>query len=235
MLFIITGLIFLAIGFAIHKLKWYFLISGYNTMSKEKQEQVDVKLLGKLIGIYGYSNGAAYILAGILDELGHGMFIIPVVIFTLFSSLYLMAKGRQYTKAESASKQANVGIVIVLITILFVGIVMYRSLQLPEITILDEGIEIDGMYGDTYLFESIEDPRLMDELPTIKIRTNGAALGSHLKGHFTTEEYGLVKLHVDKQYPPFIYMVANGRTIVFNTDDAAETKRILEEIRSRIE
>jgi hypothetical protein len=59
------GVIFIFLGFAVHKLKWYFLISGYNTMSKDKKKNVDTEGLGKLMGIYMYFVGSLFILIGI--------------------------------------------------------------------------------------------------------------------------------------------------------------------------
>lgn len=234
LILLITGLIFFAIGLAVHKFKWYFLISGYNTMSKEKQKNVDVEALGRLVGIYSYANGGAFILAGILHELGYGIFIVPVTIFTMVSTLYMIIKSQKYDKNESGSKQALVGIVIMVITIIFVGVMMYRSVQPTKVTFLDEGIQIHGMYGDIYQWESIESSTLIEELPNIKVRTNGSALGSHLKGNFIMEELGPVKLHVNGQYPPYIHMEVKGRNVIFNTINSDDTEKILDEILLKI-
>jgi hypothetical protein len=51
---------FILMGIAVHGFKWYFLIAGYNTMPKEKQERVNVKALGKLMGVYAYANGIVF-------------------------------------------------------------------------------------------------------------------------------------------------------------------------------
>lgn len=233
--FLIMGLTFIAIGLAVHKLKWYFLISGYNTMSKEKQANVDTESLGRLVGIYSYANGGIYFATGILHRLGYGIAIVPAIIFTLVSTLYLIIKSQKYDKNERSSKQTIIGIVIMLISIIFVVGIMYRSVQPTKITFLDEGLEIHGMYGDVYSWDSIESAIFIEELPTIKMRTNGSALGSHLKGNFTTEELGTVKLHVNRQYPPYINIEVNGRNIIFNMTNSSDTRQILDEILSRIE
>ncbi len=59
---------------------------------------------------------------------------------------------------------------------------MFFSSQSTKVTFLEEGIEIHGIYGDVYTWESIKAVELMEELPTIEMRTNGSALGSNLKG-----------------------------------------------------
>ena len=43
------ALIFTILGLAIHKFKCYWLISGYNTASKEEKKSVDIKSLSKIL------------------------------------------------------------------------------------------------------------------------------------------------------------------------------------------
>jgi hypothetical protein len=86
------------------------------------------------------------------------------------------------------------------------------------------------MYGDVYTWESINSVELMEELPTIEIRTNGSALGSNLKGHFKTRELGSVKLFVNTQKPPFIYFRKDDGVTIFNLNNAEETQEIFKEI-----
>lgn len=234
-IFLLMGIVFIAIGLAVHKLKWYFLISGYNTMSKGKQKNVDTEGLGRLMGIYSYANGGIYILTAILYRLGYDMAVTLAIAFTMLSTLYLLIKSRKYDRNEKSSKQSMVGIAIMVLTIIFVVGIMYRSVQPTKVTFLDEGLEIHGMYGDVYPWESIESATLIEELPTIKMRTNGSALGSHLKGNFTTVELGSVKLHVNSEYPPYINMEVNGRNIIFNTSNSHDTEKILEEISLKID
>ncbi|MDD3654376.1 MAG: DUF3784 domain-containing protein [Desulfotomaculaceae bacterium] len=69
-LYIIIGVFLISIGLAVHVFKWYFLIAGYNTVSKEKKAKVNTKGLGRLMGIYAYVNGSVFILVGVLHALG---------------------------------------------------------------------------------------------------------------------------------------------------------------------
>jgi len=91
---------------------------------------------------------------------------------------------------------------ICVVTLIFVAVVMYFSYQPTRVSFLEEGIQIHGMYGEVYTWESIENVSLKEELPTIQIRTNGSALGSKLKGHFKTKELGSVKLFVNTEILP---------------------------------
>lgn len=86
------------------------------------------------------------------------------------------------------------------------------------------------MYGDVYSWESIEAVELREELPTIKTRTNGSAIGSKLKGHFTTKELGSVKLFVNTETPPFIYLETEDGMTIFNSQNADETEDVFREM-----
>ena len=220
MWFFIIGVFFIAIGLAVHVLKWYFLISGYNTMSKEKKANVDTKGLGRVMGIYSYVNGGIFIVVGALQALDLKPALTPIIVFFSISTVYLLIKAQKYDGniydknaklRKGAWKQFALPVGIVVVTLIFVAVLMYFSSQSTKVTFVEEGIQIHGMYGDVYMWESIENVKLMAEFPTIEMRTNGSALGSNLKGHFRTRELGSVKLFVNTQKPPFIYIETDDR------------------------
>lgn len=124
---------------------------------------------------------------------------------------------------------------IVIATLIFVAVLMFFSSQETKVTFIGNGIKIHGMYGDFYAWNSIEDVELMEELPTIERRTNGSALGSNLKGYFRTKELGTVKLFVNTQNPPFIYLETDKGVIIFNMRNKDETQEIFGEILRKIE
>lgn len=239
---IILGIFFIGIGLAVHVFKWYFLISGYNTMPKEKKANVDTAGLGRLMGIYAYINGGVFIFMGVLQVLGFKPVQTPAFVFFIISTVYLLVKAQKYDGnifdqdgkiRKGAGKQLAVPAAITVVTFIFVAVLLFFSSRSTEVSVLEEGIEIHGMYGEVYTWETIESVELKEELPTIEMRTNGSALGLNLKGHFRTRELGSVKLFVDAQEPPFIYLETDGGITIFNLENADETKGIFEEILSR--
>lgn len=237
--YFIAGGLFIAMGLAVHVFKWYFLISGYNTMPKEKKANVDTKGLGRLMGIYSYANGGVLIVMGILHAFGLKFGMTPVIIFFGISTAYLLVKAQKYDGnifdekgklRKGAGKQLAVPAGITVVTLILVAGLMFFSSQTTRVTYLDEGLQIHGMYGDVYAWESIGEVRLIESLPNIEMRTNGSALGSHLKGYFWTTEYGTVKLFVDTKKPPFVFMHSNGQIVIFNLADTGETKEAYERI-----
>ncbi|TFZ41716.1 DUF3784 domain-containing protein [Soehngenia longivitae] len=235
----IIGLLFIFLGFAIHKLKWYFLIAGYNTSPKDMKKNVDTEGLGKLIGSYMYFIGGLFILIGIFSyffpELISTFNAIFIVIF-IISTILVIIKAQKYdhNKQENDSKSRDKGtlitLIITIIVLLFVGIMIFRSLQPIKININDVGVEFKGMYGDLYRWEEIEELELRDKLPTIELRTNGSSIAGKDKGYFKTKEYGKVKLYLDSKKPPFIYMKVDGQYIIINLGEKEKTIQAFEKM-----
>lgn len=150
MLYFLSGIFFIALGLAVHVFKWYFLISGYNTMSKEKKARVDTKSLGRLLGIYSYLNGGILLLLGLLDALGIRAGITPALVFFLISTIYLLIKAQKYDGnlydekgklRKGAYKQLAIPAGIVVVTLIFVAILLFYSSRATQVTLLDEGLQ----------------------------------------------------------------------------------------------
>ncbi|NLK52885.1 MAG: DUF3784 domain-containing protein [Syntrophomonadaceae bacterium] len=241
-IYFIIAASFILIGLAVHVFKWYFLIAGYNTMPKEKKEKVNTEALGRLMGFYSYANGFVFLVTGILYALDIKIGMTPAMVFLGVSTVYLLIKAQKYDGnlfdekgklRKGAGKELAIPLSILLVTFLVVAVIMFFSSQPTQVTFLEEGLQVHGMYGEIYAWESIEEIELLETLPNIEMRTNGSALGSHLKGNFRTTEFGAVKLFVNGKIPPFVYLASNGKTVIFNLEDSQKTEDTYEEILRR--
>lgn len=229
--FILAGL-FIFLGIAVHKMKWYFLISGYNTMSKERKANVDTKGLGRMTGMYMYFLALIFAVMGALQWMGKPAVSVPIMLAIAAATVVFIMKAQKFNGnlvdengkwKKGASKQLKIPIIILVITSIGVAILMYFSTQQSGIVASEEALKIGGMYGDTYEWAEMEQLSLIEELPEISMRTNGSAVGSQLKGHFKFENGEKAKLFVDKSVPPFISFVVNDKKTIFNLDTADET------------
>ncbi|MDD2370439.1 MAG: DUF3784 domain-containing protein [Firmicutes bacterium] len=237
--YLLIGIFLIFMGLSVHVFKWYFLISGYNTMSKEKKANVDTAGLGRLMGIFGYFNGGIFIIMAILQGLGLKPSMVPAIVIFVVSTVFLLIKAQKYDGniydkdgklKKGAGKEFIIPAMIGVVTLVFVGVLLFFSSQSTKVTVLEEGIEIHGMYGEVYMWKSISSVELIEELPSIELRTNGSALGSNLKGHFRTTEFGSVKLFVDRDKPPFIYLETDEGITIFNLKNKEETQKLYNEI-----
>ena len=118
----------------------------------------------------------------------------------------------------------NSGIVIGLILV-FAGIILcVWSLSRPNrIEMTEEDLIIGGSYRHTVRLNEIESCELMEQMPRIKIRTNGIGLGKIQIGHFRVEGVGKCRLYLNLRYPPFVHITtASGEHIFFNTGNVAK-------------
>lgn len=240
--FLIGGIL-MFFGFAIHKLKWYFLISGYNTMSKAKKANVDKVGLGRLMGFHLYFIGGLLMLMGVFHQLNLFTSTTPFLVLIVLSTISLLIKAQKYDHnlfdeeghlKEGAGKRLKMSVSILLVTFLAVGGLFYYVTRPIEITFSLEGMEIHGLYGEGHLWNTIDEVELYDELPQIQRRTNGAEVGASLRGHFRTAELGDVKLFVNRNHPLFIYMTTQSGVIIFNGESEQETRQYYEAIVKQI-
>lgn len=235
---------FIMMGIAIHVFRWYFLISGYNTMSRQKKEKVDIKGLARFMGIYLYANGIAFFIVGLFQAMGVESGSEAVWAFFGISTIYLLVRAQKFDGniydengklREGAWKQMAIPLGIVAAILIGVAVLMLYSSKPTKVSLLEEGLQVQGMYGEIYEWKSIEEVRLMETLPNIEWRTNGSQIGSHLKGNFRATELGAVKLFVDTRKPPFICLNSDGRIVIFNLSSENETKYTYLEIQKMLE
>lgn len=240
---LLIGGLFVFLGIAIHKLKWYFLISGYNTMSKEKKANVDTEGLGRLMGLYLYFNGGVLILMGILDALSIWSGMTPFLVVIVPSTIFMLIKAQKYDHnlfneegklRKGAGKQLIVTASILIVVFTAVGGLMIYVSQPTKVTISSQGLEIHGLYGEFHPWDTFDRAELHENLPHIERRTNGSAVGANLRGHFRTTELGDVKFFVNTKRPPFLYMTTLGRVTIFNGVSEEETREIFEAIEEQM-
>jgi len=235
--YFLLSAVFVFLGLTVHVFKWYFLIAGYNMMPKEQKANVDVEGLGKLMGFWGYINGAALFLIGLITSFNVEKGVIPWLIFFTFTTIYLLVKAQRFNhnpKGVASSRRQKGTVLSTIIILVFVGGLMLYSAQPTTVTINQDGVKIHGLYGQVYPWESITEVELLQELPGIARRTSGSAVGPYLRGRFRTTDSESIKLFVNRNQPPFIRLESNDGVVIFNLKKSADTEAALEIINSQI-
>lgn len=226
-LYAFLGVLLIAFGILIHVFKQYRWISKYNRMTNEEKMLVDITGMAKLMGVVLYFDGFMLILATVLVFLGVDVPLTPIIVvlvvslgfMTLFMQRYdgnlfdvnhKLKKGvfKKFLKSGSVT-------VIALVAVLAMIFVSTRPL---DVEVNEEALVINGMYGTTIRYDEIVEVQWLNTLPKIEMRTNGADIGPHLKGHFKLESLGAVKLFVNKKYEHFILIKTQDQVVIFNMD-----------------
>lgn len=226
----IVALVFFGISFIITHGNAAQLLSGYNTMSEQERESVDI------VGYVNYFRkfyrmfSLTYFLLGVLiyyfvnvDAAGVYMVIAPliaVLIQSVRSAKYNIQNNNKSAKVVGA---LLVGIIVLVIGLLWLG---YKE---NELLIQKDALTISGMYGETIPFSAIDSIALVNELPEISMKSDGFALGNASKGHFKTKAGERIKLIVNKKQAPYLFVLTNeGKKIYYSSDSAQTRGRYLE-------
>jgi hypothetical protein len=222
---IILGLFFIGLGFLVKAAP--NLISGYNTMSKEKKENVDIEGLSSLM-----RNGLVII--GVAIIVGHFLFTwaglkafagfsILVAVFSILP--VLMVKAQKYDHNKNKNKW--VGLVVLISAGLFTGSLITFSMLPSKMEMKDGNLKLSGIYGFSLGQSEIADIELRDTIPAIRMRLNGVSIGSVHKGYFRLETYAKCRLFLHSDEPPYIVITDNkGFKTIINFRSAAETREV---------
>lgn len=101
----------------------------------------------------------------------------------------------------------------------------------PQFEVTGNQLNISGMYG---LETKVSSVKLLEELPTIKMKTNGFSLGENKRGNFNLEEFGQCKLFIESMAGPFIYIETNDKPIIISTQSRAKTEELLTELQLQV-
>lgn len=237
MTYVLIGmsLFFIAIGFILTENNAKYILAGYNTMSEEDRENVDLKSYVVFFRKFHIFLGLSFFITVsalshfINNEIG-GMFFI---VYPFIAYIYFISASRKFSKGKAA-KGNTVAIVILILTLfLSIGLLIYNFKE-SEIKITNNSLVITGSYGETLSFDEIIDIKLIDRLPNTIFKTNGFALGNTRKGSFRTESREVVKLIINADNSPYIFISkADGKKIYYSAKKE-ENEVIFKEIETKL-
>lgn len=217
MIYLIGGLsaLFIGIGFLLNENNAGSLLAGYNTMSEEEQAKFRLTEFLVFFRQFHVYLGISYLLFGFLiwwlmESSVLGLFIGLYPIFAYMLFIYRAQKFQGSTGRASTWAILVLGLCAIGIVILFT----YGS-RPNTINLNQEGVVIEGSYGASWPWEQIEEVQLLEELPPLKRRVHGTSMPPIYQGYFQTEEGHRVKLLINSDQRPLIYLNLKGAEDVY--------------------
>ena len=125
--------------------------------------------------------------------------------------------------------KSNIGKIIISIPI-SIGLALFISANILNITVKNNYIKIYGLYGNNIAISDIEELSLKDTIPTINKRVNGIMLtNGKRKGYFNLDGKN-ARLYLYNDESPFIYIKTPKDQYYINLITADETKTFYNEI-----
>ncbi len=115
------------------------------------------------------------------------------------------------------------------------GIFLYMEVTPFKIEVENGQVSISApIYGTEFALSDIENISMTDTIPS-GVRTNGAAAGTLLLGHFRLDNVGDSLLYVHTDQMPCLVIELPDRTIYFTGDSPEENQEIFEELTASIQ
>lgn len=231
---IIQLFVFLLIGifgWAIKYKDQYGLISGFVTRPKEEQEELIAngypQKTGSLLLYTSIISIGILFLSFLLNQFLYFSLLFFVIV-SLGGMFYL---SKYETKKNQKKAKWTSGLIFIFLLFIMVGLPLMNWGGF-SVTI-EEELEVTGMYGFTTSYENIQNLQLVEEIPPIKVRTNGIGLAHLSKGYFKLENGQKVKLFIYHDTPPYIYFETNDGPIYLNSSIPEETTQLFKQLQQK--
>jgi hypothetical protein len=224
-----VALLLIVPGILIKHFKFYWLIAGYNTMSRARKENVDIEGLGNFLGNWLFTLGALFLLAGLLGYLA--IPYLDLISWSLFIAaiFFILIKAQRFDHNPVTRRDRIVlGLVLgvlALFGLAVAGTMIYSSLP-PPIQVEGDSLEIGGIYGVSLPLSDIEDVALKETMPPITRKVNGFDAGPFRKGHFAVEDMGRGRLYLQAWQGPFLYIFHADGYVIINCHDRQMTEEL---------
>jgi len=235
LIIISTGLFMIATGFLVKSSP--NLIAGYNTMSEEKKKNVDIEWLSTYMRNGMILIGSSIIVGYYLFKwLGFANFASSLImVITMVGVTFMVINAQSFDRNSNKTKTNKlIYAVLGLVVIFVVGLLTYGSMSSKAI-IGEDKIKFTGIYGFELKASEIEKVALSEQIPSIKLRTNGFSFGTVNKGRFHLEDFGKTQLLMHSDQSPFLIISRkNSDNIIVNFKDKAKTEQVYKGLSSFI-
>ena len=231
---LIVGLFMIGIGFLVKSVP--DLIAGYNTMPKEQKKNVDIDGLSTFMRNGLIAIGISIIIGFYLFKwIGFTLIansVLPIVTIVGVTILVINAQRFDHNKNK---KTKLTYFILGFVFIFVIGLIAYGFIP-SKVIFNKDSVQFSGMYGIEIKIAEIDNVKLVDNLPEIKMRTSGFSLGTVKKGIFDLNEFGKSRLLIHSENPPYLIISkGNGEKTIINFNEKSLTESTYTEINSLIE
>jgi hypothetical protein len=221
-LFIIA--LFLLLGWALKYKRAYWLISGFQSRSKEEQEKL-------IANGYPQRTGSLFLYTGmgmlLLLPLTFTSFPYAIEVLYGFMMLFLLGGLIYVSKFEVLEKRKRsymISIATFILIIGGIGGITAFSYQGYDLQLKEEQFEVTGLYGKEWSYAEIKSVTLVDEMPRVTLRQNGIGLPTLSQGKFKVEGYENSRLFIQKHVSPYMVIELENETIFINHKEPSTTR-----------
>lgn len=157
------------------------------------------------------------------------------------SAALQQAMGKPEIEHDPAGRtwgaQHIAGAVVGGLAVVFVAALLYSGFQPPAVRVDADALFVrNGVYSNTIPLTSIRSATLETVLPRIGVKTNGFAAGDTLRGNFRVDDWGVSRLYINRDSPPFLVIrTLDNQYVVVNFKDPERTRVLYSELTTQID
>ena len=235
------GMILMLTGLLVYRFP--MLISGVNTMSKERLSKVDLEGLKRVMRNAMLISGAVIILLGGLSTLVHipegvHFVLMMAVVFGMVIAVLLLSRrydaGMQGEEGRKERRKSRIALIIVAVILLATVIFFFVGTKPAKVEVSADGITAKGGgYSASIPVADITEANVLTEWPAISLRTNGVGTDKVCIGHFRlkNDEKCMMFLCVDGGLVLEVRTV-DGKLYYFNCATEEETKEMIDKVKA---
>ena len=232
------SILFITIGFIVTETNSKYLLSGYNTMSEEEQENVDIKSYIVFFRNFHIFLGSSLLVFSLLIYylINKDWSSIFLVLYPMMAYVFFIWYGTKFSKEEKKNQTTSIiGIVVLVGFLIFIGFEFVNGIKENTVSIKNDTIEISGSYGENLKIKDIKSVELLTELPNIKTKTNGFSLETIKKGYFKTDSGEKVKLIINSKNNLLVLIITkSGEKIFYNSKEEKHTLNVYNLLKNQI-
>jgi hypothetical protein len=204
------SIFYILIGFLLTKNNAKYLLAGYNSMTAEQRPNFNLDTYIPFFRNFHIFLGLTHLFVGLglfffVGETYSGIFL---GVYPILAYIWFIWK--------TDAKDKYLGISILIFSLVFVVILFLAGIKENQWIETENEIRITGIYGETIPKSQILKLTSIQELPVIKMKTNGYATGKIRKGYFKTKQGEVIKLILNSDQGPYVYILKqNGKKIYF--------------------
>lgn len=218
------SILFVVIGFIVTENNAKYILAGYNTMSEEQRKSINLKTYLAFFRRFHLFLGISTLIISlalyyIVGEDVAGIFL---ALYPILAYIYFIARSAN-SKKGSKSNHSKAAIVLLIFVLIIIGVLLPYGYSESELILHSDTVEINGVYGEKIKFKDVESIALLKELPKIRYKSNGYALGNVSKGWFKTDNEK-VKLILNTNTGPYLLITKKDGQKVYYVSKSGSTE-----------
>lgn len=169
--------------------------------------------------------GVLFIVSGVLGY-AYGISLTYLMLYSAFIAALVFMITVQATTGQFDIKS-------VVAVLAFLGLIIATVMvnKNSKIEVLPEMLSIEGDYGTTMPYQSIDSVLVINELPKTKSCQSGYSFWKTKKGHFRLKDGSEARFYILGKEAPYLEMYTDFGVIFVNRKAASETEQLIEELK----